>query len=51
MYFSRLLCIDALDLIWHVPDGAHERLYAVHGVRLGQAARAAILEQEFPAWG
>jgi hypothetical protein len=31
--------------------GAHERLYAVHGVRLSQAARAAILEQGFPAWG
>ena len=29
----------------------YERLYAVHGVRLGQAARAAILEQGFPAWG
>ena len=34
-----------------LPDGAHERLYAVHGVRLGQAARAAILQQGFPAWG
>ena len=27
------------------------RLYAVHGVRLGQAARIAILEQGFTAWG
>ena len=39
---------EARDLL---PDGAHERLYAVHGVRLSQAARAAILEQGFPAWG
>ena len=39
---------EARDLL---PDGAHERLYAVHGVRLGQAARAAILEQGFTAWG
>ena len=39
---------EARDLL---PDGAHERLYAVHGVCLGQAARAAILEQGFPAWG
>ncbi len=30
---------------------AHVRLYAVHGVRLSQAARAAILVQGFPAWG
>jgi hypothetical protein len=39
---------EARDLL---PDGAHERLYAVHGVRLSQAARAAILEHGFPAWG
>ena len=39
---------EARDLL---PDGAHERLYTVHGVRLGQAARVAILEQGFPAWG
>ncbi len=39
---------EARDLL---PDGAHERLYAVHGVRLSQAARAAILQQGFPAWG
>ena len=31
--------------------GAHERLYAGRGVRRSQAARAAILEQGFPAWG
>jgi len=38
----------ARDLL---PDGAHERLYAVHGVRLNKAARAAILENGFSAWG
>jgi hypothetical protein len=35
----------------YVPDGAHERLYEVHGVRLPAAARRAILDTGFPAWG
>ena len=39
---------EARDLL---PDGAHERLYAVHGVRLSKATRAAILEKGFSAWG
>ena len=39
---------EARDLL---PDGAHERLHAVHGVRLSEAARAAILEKGFSAWG
>jgi hypothetical protein len=34
-----------------LPDGAHERLHGVHGVRLSQASRAAILENGFMAWG
>ncbi|MDO8775191.1 MAG: hypothetical protein Q7K57_42095 [Burkholderiaceae bacterium] len=34
-----------------VPDGAHELLYEVHGVRLPQAIRKAILETGFSAWG
>lgn len=34
-----------------LPDGAHERLYTVHGVRLSEAARATILEKGFTAWG
>ncbi len=34
-----------------LPDGAHERLYAVHGVRLSKAARGAILANGFAAWG
>ena len=34
-----------------LPDGAHERLYDVHGVRLDEAVRAAILENGFTAWG
>jgi len=34
-----------------MPDGAHEQLYAVHGVRLSKAMRAAILEKGFAAWG
>ena len=33
------------------PDGAHEQLYAVHGVRLKPTTRAAILEKGFAAWG
>lgn len=34
-----------------VPDGAHELLYEVHGVRLTAETRRAILAQGFPAWG
>ena len=34
-----------------LPDGAHERLFDVHGVRLTEATRAAILEKGFAAWG
>ena len=33
------------------PDGAREELYTVHGVRLSKAARTAILEKGFAAWG
>jgi len=34
-----------------IPDGAHELLYEMHGVRLGKADCAAILEKGFAAWG
>jgi hypothetical protein len=34
-----------------LPDGAHELLHEVHGVRLTSAGRAAILEKGFFAWG
>jgi hypothetical protein len=34
-----------------VPDGGHELLYEVHGVRVPASIRKAILEQGFPAWG
>jgi hypothetical protein len=34
-----------------VPDGAHERLYEVHGIKLPTATRSAILATGFPAWG
>lgn len=34
-----------------VPDGAHELLYEVHGVRLPDVARLAIRDGGFPAWG
>jgi hypothetical protein len=34
-----------------VPDGAHELLYEVHGVRLTDAVRKAILDTGFSAWG
>ena len=34
-----------------MPDGAHEQLYSVHGVRLTEANRVAILEKGFAAWG
>ena len=34
-----------------LPDGAHEQLYVVHGVRLSPATRVAILEKGFTVWG
>lgn len=34
-----------------VPDGAHELLYEVHGVRLSSEQRLTILSGGFPAWG
>lgn len=34
-----------------VPDLGHERLYDVHGVRLTDLMRKAILDSGFPAWG
>ncbi len=34
-----------------VPDEAHELLYEVHGVRLTDPIRKAILSKGFPAWG
>ena len=34
-----------------VPDGGHELLYEVHGVRLPAGVRRAILDTGFPAWG
>jgi hypothetical protein len=34
-----------------VPDGGHELLYEVHGVRLTESVRKSILESGFPAWG
>ncbi len=34
-----------------VPDDAHELLYEVHGVRLPDPVRKAILSKGFPAWG
>jgi len=34
-----------------VPDGGHELLYAVHGIRLSAETRRAILTTGFPAWG
>ena len=34
-----------------VPDEGHELLFDVHGVRLPEATRRAILEGGFPAWG
>lgn len=34
-----------------VPPDAHELLYEVHGVRLSDAIRKAILNVGFPAWG
>ena len=34
-----------------VPDGAHEKIYDVHGVRLTDMVRKTILDVGFPAWG
>lgn len=34
-----------------VPDGGHELLYEVHGVRLPDTVRKSILEIGFPVWG
>ncbi|NDP39905.1 MAG: hypothetical protein GZ093_14335 [Rhodoferax sp.] len=34
-----------------VPDGAHEKIYEVHGVRLNDTVRKVILDVGFPAWG
>ena len=34
-----------------VPDGGHELLYDVHGVRLPAVTREEILSKGFPAWG
>ena len=34
-----------------VPDGGHELLYGVHGIRMSGVTRRAILKQGFPAWG
>jgi hypothetical protein len=34
-----------------VPDQGQEQLYAVHGVRLPDSMKAAILKSGFPAWG
>jgi hypothetical protein len=50
---NELLGISATieDARQFVPDGAHELLYEVHGVRLPQGIRKAILETGFPAWG
>ena len=39
---------DARDF---VPDGGHELLYEVHGIRLTGPVREAILETGFSAWG
>jgi hypothetical protein len=39
---------DAREL---VPDGGHELLYEVHGVRLADTVRESILKTGFPAWG
>jgi hypothetical protein len=34
-----------------VPDGGHELLYEVHGVRISGAVRKEIQGRGFPAWG
>jgi hypothetical protein len=34
-----------------VPDGGRELLYQVHGVKLNEVVRRAILANGFPAWG
>ncbi len=50
---NKLLGISATleDARQFVPEGAHELLYEVHGVRLPAAVCKAILEAGFPAWG
>ena len=50
---NELLGISATieDARQFVPDGAHELLYEVHGVRLPQGIRKAFLETGFSAWG
>ena len=40
--------VEARDLL---PDGAHERLWSVHGVRLDEAMRQSIRQRGFMAWG
>lgn len=45
---SALTLEDAREF---VPDGGHELLYEVHGVRLTPGFLQAILETGFPAWG
>ena len=39
------------DARQYVPDGAHELLYEVHGVRLSADIKQALLSTGFPAWG
>ena len=39
------------DARQYVPDGAHELLYEVHGVRLSADTKRALLSTGFPAWG
>ena len=34
-----------------LPDGAHEKLITMHGVKLGKELRKNILANGFPAWG
>lgn len=40
--------VEARDLL---PDGAHEWLWSVHGVRLDEAMRQSIRQRGFMAWG
>lgn len=39
------------DARQYVPDGAHELLYEVHGIKLSSETRHALLCAGFPAWG
>lgn len=39
------------DARQYVPDGGHELLYRVHGIKMSAETRRAILKQGFPAWG